>query len=68
MFNFIKNMVRKYGTQFIETASYTTLRLRFITIVFENGWVIDRNVEHLTFEMFGKKWHFSKEYEPFYMQ
>ena len=68
MFDFIANIVHKHGTLFVKDLSYTTLRIGFLTIVYETTWVLDRNVGRLDFEMFGKKWHFSKEYEPFYMQ
>ena len=68
MFDFIADIVCKHGTPFGREFSYKTLRIGFLTIVYEKTWVIDHTVEHLDFEMFGKIWYFSKEYEPVYMQ
>lgn len=64
MFNFIAKKVCNYG---IYNGHYHTLKILFLTISHETGWIIDRNIEHLTFEVLGKRWYFSKEYEPLYM-
>lgn len=61
VFNFISKLVCNRG---VYNGYYHSLKILFLTISHETGWMIDRNVGHLTLEILGKKWYFTKEYEP----
>ncbi len=64
LFDFISILVCNYGIRPQDDRRTSTLKILFLTISHETGWIIDRNIEYLTFEVLNKKWSFSKEYEP----
>lgn len=65
IFNFIANKVSKYGQPLTEHGGIFELKIGFLSIWWENSWFVDRNVEHLIFDFFGKDiFHFTLEGEP----